>query len=158
MGTPDSSRTVRGVYNGIREILYYSLGVPTFFFISGFLIWISLMKQTTVRKYFYNRFLRIYPELWVGVSVEIITIIILYRGIDWIRLAMFAITQGTVLQFWTPEFLRGYGCGTPNGTLWTICITIQFYILVWFIKKIHAIVRNKFVFGLYLHLQHYLLE
>ena len=40
------------------------------------------------------------------------------------------------MQFWTPDSLRGYGCGTPNGTLWTICVIIQFYIISWFIYKI----------------------
>ena len=32
--------------------------------------------------------------------------------------------------------MRGYGCGTPNGSLWTICVLIQFYLLVWWIYKL----------------------
>ena len=51
-------------------------------------------------------------------------------------MAVFAVTQGTLFQFWTPESLRGYGCGVPNGALWTIGITVQFYIIAWFLYKI----------------------
>ena len=51
-------------------------------------------------------------------------------------LSLFGITQGTVLQFWTPDFLRGFGNGTPNGALWTICVIVQFYIVCWFIHKL----------------------
>jgi len=39
-------------------------------------------------------------------------------------------TQITFFQFWTPEILRSWGTGTPNGSLWTITVEIQFYILL----------------------------
>ena len=43
---------------------------------------------------------------------------------------LFIFCQSSIFQFWTPNFLRGYGCGTPNGSLWTIGILIQFYIII----------------------------
>lgn len=94
-------------------------------------------KNIGFGKYLKKRFWRIYPELWLGVTIEIIAIVIFYVDkIDWMKLIIFIFTQGTILQFWTPEFLRGYGCGTPNGSLWTMCILIQFYIIIWFIYKL----------------------
>lgn len=48
---------------------------------------------------------------------------------------LFAFGQGTLFQFWTPDSLRGYGVGTPNGALWTIGVMIQFYIIVWFFYR-----------------------
>jgi peptidoglycan/LPS O-acetylase OafA/YrhL len=36
----------------------------------------------------------------------------------------------------TPDFLNNYGCGTPNGALWTIYVTIQFYLVVYFMHKL----------------------
>ncbi len=115
-------------------------GVPIFFAISGMLIWFSLNRSDDLKQYSKKRFLRIYPELWLGVLIEIITILVLYR--DWkpIQLFVFTIAQGTFLQFWTPESLEGYGCGTPNGALWTIGVTVQFYILAWFLYKL---IRGK---------------
>ena len=38
-------------------------------------------------------------------------------------------------QFWTPDCLRGYGCGCPNGALWTMCVLIQFYFFAYFVYK-----------------------
>ncbi|KZZ60967.1 hypothetical protein A3762_14935 [Oleiphilus sp. HI0125] len=38
--------------------------------------------------------------------------------------------QLTVGQFYNPDFLRGYGVGVLNGSLWTIPIELQFYALL----------------------------
>ncbi len=114
-------------------------GVPIFFTLSGFLIWFSIERAVNKEgysKYIKKRFWRIYPEMWVAVGVEIIIMCILYRGWNVRDTALFTLTQSTFFQFWTPDSLRGYGCGTPNGSLWTMCVTIQFYIIAWFIYKL----------------------
>lgn len=110
-------------------------GVPIFFTLSGFLIWFSLERDDSYGRYLYRRFLRIYPELWVAVVIEILTIVVLYSEYKPVELAAFTVTQATFLQFWTPESLRGYGIGTPNGALWTICTLIQFYVIAYFLYK-----------------------
>lgn len=116
-------------------------GVPVFFFMSGFLIWNSVGRSRTYKEYLSKRFWRIYPELWLGVAVEIIVVaIFLWDSIPYGDLLMFTVTQSTILQFWTPDSLRGFGCGTPNGALWTICVLIQFYIIIWFIYRFY---KNK---------------
>lgn len=120
----------------IRALLGFFSGVPVFFFLSGFLIWKSVNREKDTKQYFKKRFLRIYPELWIAVSLEIISLLIFYEKVNVMTLVVFAFTQGTVLQFWTPDALRGYGCGTPNGSLWTITIFVQFYILIWMFKKV----------------------
>lgn len=118
-------------------------GVPIFFTLSGFLIWFSIERAVNrggYSKYIRNRFWRIYPEMWVAIAVEIIVLCILYRGWNVRDTALFALTQSTIFQFWTPASLRGYGCGTPNGSLWTMCVLIQFYIIAWFVYKL---LKNK---------------
>ena len=121
----------------VSNIMSFFYGVPIFFVLSGFLIWQSIGKSEGYQDYLKKRFLRIYPELWCGIIFEIITIIVFYKEkINIFTLLCFTLTQGTFFQFWTPADLRGYGCGTPNGALWTICVIIQFYILVYFLYKL----------------------
>lgn len=120
----------------VSQVTNVFMGVPIFFILSGFLIWNSVGNSSDFKQYASKRFLRIYPELWLGVLLEIAVLLILFKEkINYILLVVFTFTQGTVLQFWTPDFLRAYGCGTPNGSLWTICVTIQFYIAVWLLYK-----------------------
>lgn len=120
----------------VSWILYFFHGVPLFFFLSGFLAWVTIERYDSSKRYYCNRFLRIYPELWVGVIIEIICIILFVAPINWKDIILFTGTQATFFQFWTPDSLRSFGCGTPNGSLWTICVMIQFYIIVWPLRKL----------------------
>lgn len=110
-------------------------GVPLFFCLSGFLIWPSIGRSKTFAEYCRKRFWRIYPELWTAVLLNAAVIVVLFAPIEWDKFAVFTLTQATFFQFWTPDFLRGYGCGTPNGALWTITVIVQFYLLGFFLYK-----------------------
>lgn len=121
----------------VTKIFSLFPGVPIFFFFSGFLVWNSIGKSKSFFEYARKRFWRIYPQLWVAVVLGITIILLQYKKpIDFGKLGAFAITQGTILQFWTPGFLREYGCGAPNGALWTICMIIQFYVVAYFGYKV----------------------
>ncbi len=116
------------------DVVKFFYGVPIFFTLSGFLIWLSIGRSNTFADYAKKRFWRIYPELWVAVAVEIIVLLALYhQPIEWPKLSLFVIGQATIFQFWTPDFLRGYGCGCPNGALWSITVLIQFYFFAYFL-------------------------
>ena len=120
----------------LGDFVLFFQGVPVFFTLSGFLIWQSIGRSHTFSDYAKKRFWRIYPELWLAVVVELVVLLLLYhQPIDWAQFGLFAIGQATFFQFWTPDCLRGYGCGCPNGALWTISVLIQFYFLAFFIYK-----------------------
>lgn len=115
----------------LGDFVVFFSGVPIFFTLSGYLIWHSIGRSKTFCEYAQKRFWRIYPELWVAVLVELVVLLFLYsqyHPIDWSQMGLFTFGQMTIFQFWTPEFLREYGCGTPNGALWTITVLIQFYL------------------------------
>lgn len=120
----------------VSKILGYFQGVPIFLILSGFLIWDSVDRSKSYDSYLKKRFWRIYPELWIAILIEIIALLSLYNVTNIKQFLLFIFTQATFFQFWTPDSLRGYGCGTPNGSLWTIGVIIQFYIIIWFIRKI----------------------
>lgn len=71
-----------------------------------------------------------------GVLLNAIIMIVAYGTyIKPLPFLIFQFTQATVLQFWTPDCLRGYGCGTPNGALWTIGVMVQAYIVIFALYK-----------------------
>ncbi|WP_299773699.1 acyltransferase [uncultured Pseudoteredinibacter sp.] len=109
-------------------------GVPVFFFVSGFLISRSFESNSDLGLYVRSRVIRLFPALIVCSFVTIVTIVCSgYFGEVNVPVADFLIwllAQLTVFQFYDPDFLAGYGIGQTNGSLWTVYIEIQFYVLI----------------------------
>jgi peptidoglycan/LPS O-acetylase OafA/YrhL len=122
------------VVQGIHKVLDFFPGVPIFFVISGFLISKSYERSRSFGSYARNRFLRVYPGLWVAFAA-LVVLLGAHRVLDAAAvtrapfLAWIA-AQLTVGQFFNPDMVRGFGVGTPNGSLWTIPVEIGFYLLV----------------------------
>ncbi|NLI92077.1 MAG: acyltransferase [Peptococcaceae bacterium] len=115
----------------ISYLLSYYQGVVVLFGISGFLIAASFEKCSTKKEFFIKRIKRLYPGLWGAFGVSFLLILFLYSpALDLKRILVWFSTQLTFLQFYTPDWLREYGNGTPNGSLWTIVVELQFYVLV----------------------------
>lgn len=134
----------------VHSFVGFFPGVVAFFGISGFLICASLdnnLKKNGhsngLRVYARSRFLRIYPALWAALVVSLATIATLYglphasEFIPWLA------AQLTIGQFYTPDFFRGFGVGTPNGSLWTITVEIQFYIVIVLLYPLLKQASNK---------------
>ena len=109
-------------------------GVPVFFFISGFLISRAFENNPAPVEYARNRILRIYPALLCCFVVSVAMV-----GISGYRppvrpalheLLLWVLAQVSIGQFYNPDFLRGYGVGVLNGSVWTITVELQFYVLV----------------------------
>lgn len=124
--------------NGVLTVLtwlsQFFPGVPVFFFMSGFLISWSLRRNKDLISYARNRVLRIYPALWVCFLVSIL--VVAATGY-WAAVPVsgrsfmaWVVAQVTVAQFFNPDFLRGFGVGVLNGSLWTITVELQFYVLL----------------------------
>lgn len=121
----------------VNSIISCFQGVPIFFILSGFLLWDSISRAPDLKTFASKRILRLYPELWGAVLLNLVVMVVMYRdSISWAPFILFTITQSTILQFWTPTSLRGYGVGCPNGALWTICSMVQCYVVLWFLHKV----------------------
>jgi peptidoglycan/LPS O-acetylase OafA/YrhL len=134
-------------------------GVPIFFFISGFLIIKSFKKNKNnkLKNFFYNRILRIYPGLYFCFIVTFLSVLFSKYlnnvDINYYQLFLWLVTQLSFFQFYNPDFFRNYGVGVVNGSLWTISIEIQFYLLTFFLylllnkyKKLLIVVFITFIF------------
>jgi len=115
------------------EVLKLFPGVPIFFFISGYLISRSYQRSPSHFEYAKNRILRLYPALFICVAVNIIMVAstgyLAEQGASFGDIALLFAAKTSFLQFYNPDFMRAFGDGVLNGSLWTICVELQFYIL-----------------------------
>jgi len=113
----------------ITQIIAAFPGVPVFFALSGYLISASYERTPDLRSYARNRLLRILPALWCVVIVTTaVATAFGYRFLNPTGVVWF-MTQ-LVGLIWTPHFLKSFGFGSYNGSLWTIPIELQFYFLL----------------------------
>jgi peptidoglycan/LPS O-acetylase OafA/YrhL len=56
--------------------------------------------------------------------------IISYFTLFSIHFIGWVVCQLTIVQFYTPDFLTIWGTETPNGSLWTISVEYQFYLIL----------------------------
>lgn len=118
----------------IHYLLSIFPGVLIFFVISGFLISASYEKSNNVISYCKNRILRIYPALWICFIVSFTSAYIYYHPVaSWKEYLPWFCAQLSICQFYNPDFMRGYGVGVLNGSLWTIPVELQFYFVLPFV-------------------------
>jgi peptidoglycan/LPS O-acetylase OafA/YrhL len=122
-------------------------GVPIFFFISGFLISKSYENSLNIISYVQNRILRIYPALIICVSISILSVWLLgyfkNTNVGISDILVWFSAQVSIIQFYNPSFMRAYGVGTLNGSLWTITVELQFYILVPILYRLFSLGKGN---------------
>tara|TARA_R110001583_G_scaffold185149_1_gene345106 strand:- start:12547 stop:13620 length:1074 start_codon:yes stop_codon:yes gene_type:complete len=125
-------------HSPLFQFIHAIPGVPLFFFISGFLISKSYEINPKTKNYAVNRVLRIFPGLWFCLLVSLLFIAISgYQAatFTYSDFSVWFLGQISFIHFYHPEFLNGYGIGVLNGSLWTIGIELQFYIITPFLYK-----------------------
>jgi len=120
--------------NMFLSILGYFPGVPIFFFVSGFLISRSFESNSIIKEYSHNRSLRIFPALFVCVMLSVLSVYMLgffqNKNIDPFHIITWIGAQISFFQVYNPEFILDYGVGVLNGSLWTVSVELQFYLLI----------------------------
>lgn len=122
-----------GVSAWLPSVIELFPGVQIFFFISGFLLCKSFELNNDLSHYFKNRILRIYPALYGNFLISILVLFAfgkLYLFYEDIQFLPWVLAQLSVFQFYNPVFLRDFGVGVLNGSLWTIAVEIQFYVFL----------------------------
>lgn len=122
-------------------------GVPIFFFVSGFLISKSYENNSKISEYSQNRILRIFPALIVCTFIALLSVYLTgyFSNINLSISELIAWIAGQIsfVQFYNPHFMRRFGTGVLNGSLWTITVELQFYILVPILYWIFGITGNN---------------
>jgi peptidoglycan/LPS O-acetylase OafA/YrhL len=119
-------------------------GVPIFFVVSGFLVTASYERSSSLRSYVEKRARRILPGLWFCIVMTGVVLLALGYPILSAQGATWFASQFAALIY-TPDFLRSFGFGSYNGSLWTIPIELQFYVTVPILSLVVARVADKTV-------------
>ena len=128
----------------VLQALIKFQGVVILFALSGYLTAASLDRDSMngdidKPKFLKKRFFRIFPEYWLCVLINTVVIFVLYSPKPNLKEGLiYVITQFGCLNFYTGEWLRGYGVGAPNGSLWTILVELEFYVIILFTKTSHT--------------------
>ena len=93
-----------------------SSGMAIFFILSGFLITSILLKDQNIAYFLTRRFLRIVPLAWLAIFITLI-----------VTSAPLSTYLPHLLFYanWPPMALT-----EPTGHLWSLCVEVQFYILI----------------------------
>jgi len=133
----------------VLQNIFKFQGVVILFSLSGYLTAASLDRsygngENNKNNFLKKRFFRIFPEYWLCVMVNTLVIFILYGTKPNLKEAiLYVITQFGCMNFYTGGWLRGYGVGAPNGSLWTILVELEFYVIILFVWKW---LKNKGIF------------
>lgn len=108
-------------------------GVDLFFLISGFVIFMSILKVKTTKEFIINRISRLYPTYWTGVSFAFIIVIII---------ALYQKGEIPFKQYFGNMTMFQHYLNIENldGPYWTLIIEMNFYIIIAFLfyfKKMH---------------------
>jgi len=123
-----------------RHIVSARMAVEGFFAISGFLIFASYERCTSLHEYFTNRAWRILPGYWLS---TVFCLLIAFSFGSY-HVGKFLLANLTFLTFLHPNiegvFESNPGNHAMNGALWTIKIEVMFYlavpIIVWLCRRL----------------------
>jgi peptidoglycan/LPS O-acetylase OafA/YrhL len=128
------------VVNGVLRMFP---GVPIFFLISGCLISKSFERSVSIRDFYRNRLLRIYPGLWICLVLSIAAIAIKiatvphFGPVSRSEMLTWWAAQMASYQQYSPRFLHNT---RVNGSLWTIPPELEFYALL---PLLYAVLRLR---------------
>ena len=115
-------------------------GVPVLFFTSGFLVSLSYRFSPDFLEYIVKRILRIYPAVWVALFVSVAVLLLVgvipVDSVSTTEFVLWFAGQMSFLFVYHPGFLKDFGLGTLNGSLWAIPVILQFYILLPLIVRV----------------------
>ena len=121
----------------LRDYLSSSFAIKSFFIISGFLIFMSYERSSSIKRYFINRFLRIYPAYCLIIIITAIAFYFVsafnyidYYTFDLLRYIIYNLFFLNFLEPTLPGVFAYNNINAVNGALWTLKIEVLFYLMV----------------------------
>lgn len=137
-----------GFLDPVFQVIALFPGVPIFFVISGYLVSRSFENSRSHLSYARKRILRIYPGLWVCLVFSMVTVWIsgywADRPPDLRPLATWLASEVVFGHIYSSSVFSEYGVGVLNGSLWTIPVELQFYLVLPIIVPLLGLSDRRF--------------
>ena len=143
----------------LASVFNVSVAVDVFFVISGFLIFMSYERSTSLKDYFVKRVRRIYPAYFTVIVICAIFGLFFssklslreYYSIDWLKYCLANLSFLNFLQPTLPGVFDENHLALVNAALWTIKIEVMFYVTVpliaFFISRYNRLLVIGIVYG-----------
>jgi peptidoglycan/LPS O-acetylase OafA/YrhL len=130
----------------IENIFSSAAAVKAFFVVSGFLIFMSFERSSSIASYAKKRFRRIYPAYFAAVMICAIGLICIsskglvdYFSDAWIKYVLSNLSFLNFLHLTLPGVFDTNRLQVVNGALWTLKIEVMFYLsvplFVWLFRR-----------------------
>lgn len=122
---------------GFARFLSSAVAVKGFFAVSGFLIFMSFERSSSLSSYARKRIRRIYPAYFTVVMLCALGLFAVssasvadYFSLAWGRYVLANLVFLNFLQPGLPGVFQGNAVTAVNGALWTLKIEVMFYLMV----------------------------
>ncbi len=122
------------------DFKYGGLGVDLFFIISGFVIYLTIIKTKSPSDFLFKRFSRLYPTFWICVFLTFIIV-----NISNVKIYQRDFSELIVNLTMIPDV---FGVKRIDGVYWSLLPELAFYLAMFFlllIKKVKKIEIISFV-------------
>ena len=123
--------------NWITHVFSSEIAVRAFFVLSGFLIFMSYERSSSLSSYFNKRLRRIYPAYFTVVIIFAIGLVTIssygfedYFSSVWVKYALANFAFLNFVQHELPGVFETNKMSAVNGALWTLKIEVMFYLTV----------------------------
>jgi peptidoglycan/LPS O-acetylase OafA/YrhL len=147
-GDNETSQWIYQITNG--QMVLASIGLNGFFIISGFFIFHSLQRSTSLYDYYKKRLLRLFPALFILLLITVILAPFVYKGTIpfYYNREVYTYLPNNLSLYNFQSGIKGIfdknNYHAINGSLWTIRYEFSLYIalsLLFFFRKKTGVVR-----------------
>lgn len=109
------------------------LGVPLFFMISGFVIFMTLDKSSSFLQFIKHRWLRLFPAMLIVTTIVFVTASFFYERPIGQPSLINTLPGLSFISHYLIEFITGIKIKPLEGTFWSLYVEVIFYAVMGFI-------------------------
>lgn len=139
----------------IAAVLSSKMAVNAFFVVSGFLVFMSYDKSTTLARYAEKRARRLYPAYFVAIMLGALLLVTVsttpsaYFGWAWVKYVAANLLFLNFLAPTLPGVFESNAFQAVNGALWTLKVEVMFYFSVPLIAWLFRFGRARVLVSIY---------